>query len=27
ADAKKTPQQQFDALWAAGIVTGYPDGF
>lgn len=26
ADAKLTPQQQFDALKAAGIVTGYPDG-
>lgn len=25
ADAKLTPQQQFDALKAAGIVTGYPD--
>ncbi|WP_110931023.1 S-layer homology domain-containing protein [Paenibacillus bouchesdurhonensis] len=26
ADAKLTPQQQFDALKSAGIVTGYPDG-
>lgn len=26
ADAKLTPQQQFDALKAAGIVAGYPDG-
>lgn len=26
ADAKLTPQQQFDALKQAGIVTGMPDG-